>query len=86
MEKLSRKYLFFIMGMLIFVCIGLRLVFIDLPLWYDEAHSVLIAQMGFPFEINKYLLETDLQHTPFYFYLLHFWIKCFGENDIVLKI
>lgn len=86
MESLSRKYLFFVMMLLIFIGLSLRLVFIDNPLWYDEAHSVLIAKMGFPFEINKYLLDTDLQHTPFYFYILHFWIKLFGENDIILKI
>lgn len=86
MNLLSRKYLFLIMGLLILIGLELRLVFIDLPLWYDEAQSVLIAKMSFPFEINKYLLNIDMQHTPLYFYLLHFWIKIFGENDIALRI
>jgi len=86
MESLSRKYLFFIILMLIFIGLGLRLVFIDIPLWYDEAHSVLIANMNFPFEINRYLLETDLQHMPVYFYILHFWIKIFGESDVILRM
>ena len=86
MSSLSRKYLFLIIGLLIFIGLELRLAFIDLPLWYDEAHSVLIAKMSFPFGINNYLLNLDLQHTPFYFYLLHFWIKLFGENDITLKL
>ena len=86
MESLSRKYLFLFLTILIFIGLFLRLVFIDYPLWYDEAHSVLISKMGFPFEINKYLLTEDLQHTPLYFYILHFWISLFGESDIVLKI
>lgn len=86
MSSLSRKYLFLIIGLLIFIGLELRLAFIDLPLWYDEAHSVLIAKMSFPFGINNYLLNLDLQHTPFYFYILHFWIKLFGENDITLKL
>ncbi len=74
------------MGLLILIGLELRLVFIDLPLWYDEAQSVLIAKMSFPFEINKYLLNIDMQHTPLYFYLLHFWINIFGENDIALRV
>ena len=86
MNLLSRKYLFLIMGLLILIGLELRLVFIDLPLWYDEAQSVLIAKMSFPFEINKYLLNIDMQHTPLYFYLLHFWINIFGENDIALRV
>lgn len=86
MESLSRKYLFLLIAIITIIGLFLRLVFIDSPLWYDEAHSVLIAKMGFPFEINKYLLDVDLQHTPFYFYLLHFWINLFGENDVILKI
>lgn len=74
------------MGLLILIGLELRLVFIDLPLWYDEAQSVLIAKMSFPQGINNYLLNVDLQHTPFYFYILHFWIYLFGESDIALKI
>ena len=74
------------MGLLILIGLELRLVFIDLPLWYDEAQSVLIAKMSFPFEINNYLLTVDMQHTPLYFYLLHFWINIFGENDIALRV
>ena len=86
MNLLSRKYLFLIMGLLILIGLELRLVFIDLPLWYDEAQSVLIAKMSFPQGINNYLLNVDMQHTPFYFYILHFWIYLFGESDIALKI
>ena len=74
------------MGLLIFIGLELRLVFIDLPLWYDEAQSVLIAKMSFPFGISNYLQNIDLQHTPLYFYILHFWINLFGESDIVLKV
>ena len=86
MNSLSRKYLFLIMGLLIFIGLELRLVFIDLPLWYDEAQSVLIAKMSVPFGISNYLQNIDLQHTPLYFYILHFWINLFGESDIVLKV
>lgn len=86
MNSLSQKYLFIIIILLTLIGIGLRCVFIDLPLWYDEAHSVLIAKMAFPFGINNYLMNVDLQHTPFYFYILHFWVKIFGESDIILKL
>lgn len=74
------------MGLLILIGLELRLVFIDLPLWYDEAQSVLIAKMSFPLGISNYLQNIDLQHTPLYFYILHFWINLFGESDIALKI
>jgi len=86
MNTLSNKYKIFILCLLVFIGVELRLAFIDLPFWYDEAQSVLIAKQFFPFGINNFLFTQDLQHTPFYFYILHFWIKLFGESDVVLKV
>lgn len=51
-------------------------------LYGDEAFSVFFAQQPI-----KNLYETLLydRNPPFYFFLLHFWIKLFGFNSIVLK-
>ena len=70
------------------VVIGIifRLLLINLPLWYDEGCSWLIASKPFPSGINDYLFNKDFQHTPLYFYYLHFWIKLFGQTDIAMRL
>ena len=78
---------FWVVFALIFlVGILFRLLLIKLPLWYDEGCSWLIASKSFPAGINSYLLNADFQHTPLYFYYLHFWMKFFGESDISLRL
>ncbi len=67
------------------VAVYLRLLGIDCPLWYDEACSWFSAKRDFPFGIMDNLLHLDLQHTPLYFFLLHFWMKIFGESEVALR-
>jgi len=65
--------------------VWLRLLYIDTDFWYDEACSWVTASKDFPFGIMDNLLHLDLQHTPLYFFLLHFWMKIFGENEIAIR-
>lgn len=65
--------------------IALRYMFINTNFWYDEACSWITAKQEFPFGIIDYLLNKDLQHTPLYFFILHFWMKIFGNGEYAIK-
>lgn len=73
---------------LVIICIAflLRIALINTPLWYDEACSWFSAKQAFPFGILKNLLTLDLQHSPFYFFLLNIWMKIFGDSEISMRI
>ena len=62
-----------------------RLLNIDTAFWYDEACSWFSAKQEFPMGIINNLLHLDLQHTPLYFFLLHFWMKIFGNSEIAIR-
>lgn len=82
----ENKVLFWsVFAVIILVGLVLRLTIIDYPLWYDEGCSVATAINSFPSGINDYLWNHDLQHTPFYFYILHFIMQWFGDSEIVLR-
>ncbi len=83
-KKKVLSFIFF--AVVIIVSIWLRLLYIDAPFWYDEACSWVTAKMSFPFGIIDNLLHRDLQHTPLYFFLLHFWMKMFGESEVSIRI
>lgn len=78
------KILLFVFIFVLALC--LRIVYLDTPLWYDEACSWAIAKQSFPMGIMDYLLHTDLQHTPLYFFILHIFMKIFGDGEFALKI
>ncbi len=65
--------------------IALRLLYLHTDLWYDEACSWFTAKQLFPMGIMGNLLNLDLQHTPLYFFLLHLWIKLFGDSEIAMR-
>ncbi len=73
-------------GIIILLALGLRLTLINFPLWYDEGCSIAGAINTFPQGINNYLWTHDLQHTPLYFYILHFIMNLFGDSVVVLRI
>ena len=86
MEKVRKYYLHICILLVILLGIELRIAVANVPLWYDEGHSVLVAIKNFPFGINNFLFTKDFQHTPFYFYFLHFWLKLFGSNEVLLRM
>lgn len=86
--KLEENKIIFgiIFGLIILVGLALRLTIINYPLWYDEGCSIATAINSFPTGINDYLWTHDLQHTPFYFYILHFVMQFFGDSEVVLRL
>lgn len=77
---------YIIIGLLVLFALFIRLLYIDAPLWYDEACSWTTAIQNFPSGVMKNLLTLDIQHTPLYFFILHFWMKIFGQDEIILRI
>jgi len=73
----------FIIAILILIGFGLRFLYLDSPLWYDEACSWATStnRAG----IMQNLLNIDLQHTPLYFVLLKFWMKIFGQDETAMR-
>ncbi len=67
------------------VAVLLRCMFLHTDVWYDEACSWVTAKQSFPGGIIENLLTRDLQHTPIYFFLLHFWMKMFGEGELAMR-
>ena len=86
MEKIRKYYLHIFIFLIVLFGFELRFAVSNCPLWYDEGHSILVAIKNFPFGINEFLFTKDFQHTPFYFYFLHFWIKFFGNSEILLRM
>ncbi|MCM1265553.1 MAG: glycosyltransferase family 39 protein [Candidatus Gastranaerophilales bacterium] len=88
MEIITKnKWLFWtVFAVIIILGLGLRLSIIHFPLWYDEGCSIATAINSFPAGINDYLWNHDLQHTPFYFYILHYIMQFFGDSEVVLRV
>lgn len=82
----NKWLLWTIFAVIILFGLGLRLSIIQYPLWYDEGCSIAASVNSFPAGINDYLWNHDLQHTPFYFYILHFIMQFFGDSEVVLRI
>lgn len=56
------------------------LLYLTQSLWRDEAFSILIAQKPILFLLTKLDFEP-----PFYYLLLHFWLKIFGISEIAAR-
>jgi hypothetical protein len=54
-------------------------------LWCDECWSYYMATQPGINAVLERLQEEDM-HAPFYFILLHFWIKLFGNHDTTLRL
>jgi mannosyltransferase len=51
-------------------------------LWSDEGNSVALAQAG----LAEIAARTALDiHPPLYYWLLHFWIRLFGQSEVAVR-
>ncbi len=75
----------FVISIIMIVGIIFRLLYLHTDVWYDEACSWFTAKQSFPMGIMDNLLHLDLQHTPLYFFLLHLWIKLFGDSEVAMR-
>lgn len=51
----------------------------------DEIYCYYLAKQAFPFGILNTIFNQDI-HAPLYFFILHFWMKLFGESDVILRL
>jgi len=56
------------------------LLYLTQSFWRDEVYSVFMAARPIPFIINHSSFEP-----PFYYLLLHFWIKIFGQSELSVR-
>lgn len=56
------------------------ILYLTQSLWRDEAFSILVAEKPISFFFGKLTFEP-----PFYYILLHFWIKIFGQSEIAAR-
>lgn len=82
-KKKILNILFF--TLIIVLAVTLRVLYLHTDIWYDEACSWFTAKQAFPAGIMHNLLTLDLQHTPIYFFLLHLWIKLFGQTETAMR-
>ena len=85
MDKKKSVIKIILFVLLIILAAGLRLLYINTSFWYDEACSWFTASKAFPMGIIDNLLHLDLQHTPLYFFILHFWMKIFGDSEVAIR-
>jgi uncharacterized membrane protein len=80
---LSERFLLFL---IVILGIYLRISGIDKPdgLWLDEMMSYHHAKNSFPLGILRDLYYNDF-HAPLYYFVLHFWLILFGDNDLVIR-
>jgi mannosyltransferase len=71
------------LALLVFLAFALYTFRLDYQsLWYDEGFSIYLAGMSLG-EITA-RTASDI-HPPFYYYLLHFWVKLFGDSEFSLR-
>jgi len=83
----SAKKNVFILLAIIIIGFLLRFRGLDKPggFWFDEAYCWYEAKLSFPFGILDFLYNKDF-HAPLYYFILHFWMKLFGEADLSLRL
>lgn len=69
---------------LVFVALmSLNRLFND-PLWYDETFAVVTSRLDHFSDVFTVIL-SDV-HTPTHYFLLHLWIKVFGDSQIAVRV
>ena len=73
--------------LLLIVVLGALFRFYNLDkngLWFDEIGTLSVAKESFPLGIIDTLYHKDI-HCPLFYFLLHFWIKLFGDYEFILR-
>lgn len=79
---LSRFYNF--STLIILVALIARLLLLNrFDVWFDEAFSILVAKQSISNILIAVLADN---HPPLYFFILHFWAKLFGINQVFLRL
>lgn len=83
MKEFVHKYL----ALIVLTIIGFILrIKIGLPeLASDEVATVATASQSFPFGIVDALVTKNF-HAPLFYFILHFWMKLFGEDTFTLRL
>ncbi|MDD3014580.1 MAG: glycosyltransferase family 39 protein [Candidatus Gastranaerophilales bacterium] len=87
MKNLKISKYFYIVLLLLIIGLGFYLRITNLnkfALIDDETYCYYLAKQAFPIGILETIFNEDI-HAPLYFFILHFWMKFFGENDIMLR-
>ena len=75
-----------VLALIILVGLYLRISGLDKVdgLWLDEIMSYDHAKNTFPWGIISDLCHNDF-HAPLYYFILHFWLVLFGDNDLIIR-
>jgi mannosyltransferase len=69
--------------LIVLLALGLRLYRLDSQsLWADEGNSVALASRSLAAITHD--AAQDI-HPPLYYYLLHLWVRVFGDSEIALR-
>jgi len=81
-----KKHHWYLILIILFGCV-IRFVGIDKPcgLWFDELLTWNISRQAFPFGILHKIMIEDF-HFPLYYFILHFWMKLFGDADLIVRL
>jgi mannosyltransferase len=69
--------------LILIVALSLRLINLNQSLWLDEAVQVITSRGPVSGILPE--LKGDF-HPPLYHFLLHFWIKAFGDSEISVRM
>ena len=56
------------------------LLYLTQSFWRDEVYSVFMSARSIPFFVTHLSFEP-----PFYYLLLHFWMKLFGQSEVAVR-
>ena len=79
-QKISRYQVFFVL----ILALALRLIFVNQPLWLDEATSGLVVRNLSSSQIITQFSPADF-HPPLYYLILKIWSIPFGTSEIALR-
>ncbi|MBM4429994.1 MAG: hypothetical protein FJ026_06530, partial [Chloroflexi bacterium] len=82
-QRERRLLAYGLLFLVLWLALGLRLYRIQVPsLWNDEGTSVALASRDLAAITQG--AANDI-HPPLYYYLLHFWIKAFGNSELAVR-